>query len=285
MHVSTFFCQHLAMPELPEVETTRRGLCTVLAGRTVDAMVVRNPRLRQPVDPKLPALLNGQTLNNIERRAKYLLFNFSAGCLIVHLGMSGSLRIVPAEQLPAPHDHIDLGFGTQLLRYRDPRRFGLWQWWPAKQPIPRLLARLGIEPLDPRFDGQWLYQATRQRRTPIKPWLMNPQWIVGVGNIYACESLFRARIDPATPAQALSLACCTRLADAIVETLRQAIEQGGSTLRDFVGGDGRPGYFQQTHAVYDREGLPCPVCGSPISRTIQAQRSTFHCPQCQRHSR
>ena len=273
------------MPELPEVETTRRGLSAVLDGQRVDAMVVRNPRLRQPVDPDLPARLTGQTLQRIERRAKYLLFDFTGGRLIVHLGMSGSLRVVPAGQVPDTHDHIDLAFGAQLLRYRDPRRFGLWQWWPADQPAPALLARLGIEPLDPAFDGGWLYRATRQRRTPIKPWLMDPQWIVGVGNIYACESLFRARIHPFTPAQALGPTRCARLADAIVTTLRQAIELGGSTLRDFVGGDGRPGYFQQTHAVYDRAGLPCPVCGSPITRTTQAQRSTFHCPRCQPRSR
>jgi formamidopyrimidine-DNA glycosylase len=195
--------------------------------------------------------------------------------------MSGSLRILSPNTAPGPHDHVDIAFGDALLRYRDPRRFGLMLWAegdPAEHP---LLAVLGIEPLGPDFDGAWLYRASRGRSTPIKLFLMDSHRIVGVGNIYASESLFRARIHPATPAGNLGPRRCARLAGAIRDTLAAAIAAGGSTLRDFVGSDGRPGYFQQQYFVYGREGEACRVCATPVQKTVMGQRATFHCPRCQ----
>ena len=270
------------MPELPEVETTRRGVQPHAEGRTLTRLVVRNPRLRQPVPEALAARIEGRRLLRVSRRAKYLLLDFGSGTVIVHLGMSGSLRVVAADEAPGAHDHLDFVFGERALRLRDPRRFGLVLWQEGEAGTHPLLARLGPEPLDAGFDAGWLYRASRGLRAPIKHVLMDSARVVGVGNIYASESLFRARIHPLEPAAALGPARCARLVAAVRETLTAAIEAGGSTLRDFVGGDGRPGYFQQQYFVYGRDGDPCRVCGSTIRRIVSGQRATYFCPRCQR---
>lgn len=273
------------MPELPEVETTCRGIRPVLTGRRVTDCVVRNPRLRQPVPATLGQTLVGQVLLDVRRRAKYVLLVFAGGSLIVHLGMSGSLRVVDVGEPPAVHDHVDLVFGRQALRLRDPRRFGLMVWHAGDACSHPLLARLGPEPLDDDFDGKRLRELMGATRMPIKQALMDGHRVVGIGNIYASESLFRARIHPLAPASGLGAAHYHRLALAVRETLVAAIAAGGSTLKDFVGGDGKPGYFQQTYAVYGRDGLACRVCGATIRRVVVGQRATFWCPHCQRGGR
>lgn len=270
------------MPELPEVETTRRGVAPHIEGRSVQGVTVRNPSLRQPVRPDLRAVLLGRRLIGVLRRAKYLLLLFEHGQLIIHLGMSGSLRLAPSGEPAGKHDHVDIDFGACVLRYRDPRRFGLLHWQDGIHRGPSPLDALGIEPLDEDFDGPWLHRATRRKNTPIKQFLMDARQIVGIGNIYASESLFQARIDPRTAASRLGPRRCARLAASIRATLEAAITAGGSTLRDFTGGDGKPGYFQLSHAVYDRHGQPCPECAAPIRRIVMGQRSTFFCPRCQR---
>lgn len=270
------------MPELPEVETTRLGLVAPLTGRSLRHVCVRNPQLRWPIPHDLPARLVGRTLCGIARRGKYLLFDF--GCLtqIVHLGMSGSLRLAAADEPPAAHDHIDWLFddGT-LLRMRDPRRFGavLLTTTPAAHP---LLAHLGPEPLSDAFDAAYLHAQCRRRNSAIKPLIMNASVVVGVGNIYASESLFHAGIRPGTAARRLSAPACARLVMAIRQVLSAAIAAGGSSLRDYVASDGELGYFQLQTQVYDRAGLPCKLCGTPIRRTVQSQRASFYCPACQR---
>lgn len=270
------------MPELPEVETTRRGIQPLLAGRVVTGFRVRNPRLRIPVSPDIAGAIVGQCVRDVRRRAKYLLIDFDAGSLLVHLGMSGSLRWVDAQATAGTHDHIDLVFDAGVLRYRDPRRFGLFAWQPGLGEAHPLLVRLGPEPLSEGFDGAALYRATRTTRVPVKQALMDGQRVVGVGNIYASESLFRARINPLTPACDIGAHRYRRLADAVRETLAAAIDAGGSSLRDFVGGDGQPGYFQQQYFVYARAGEPCRVCATMVRKAIVGQRATFWCPRCQR---
>ncbi len=270
------------MPELPEVETTCRGLRPHVEGRVLSALVVRNGRLRQPVPSDLADEISGRALCAVSRRAKYLLLSFAHGTLIVHLGMSGSLRIVDAVLPPGAHDHVDLVFGAQALRLRDPRRFGLMLWQPGDVMQHPLLARLGPEPLEDAFDAGWLYKVTRGLRAPIKHELMDSRRVVGVGNIYASESLFRARIHPLEPAGALGPRHCARLVQAVRETLVAAIAAGGSTLRDFVGGDGQPGYFQQQYFVYGRDGEACRQCSTTVQRVVSAQRATYFCPRCQR---
>jgi formamidopyrimidine-DNA glycosylase len=270
------------MPELPEVEITRRGIEPHLARRTITAVVVRNRRLRWPVPRDLAARLEGREIRAVARRAKYLLLDCGGGTLIVHLGMSGSLRIVPCAESPGPYDHFDLGVGEVAVRLRDPRRFGAVLWTEADPARHRLLAHLGVEPLSGAFTGAALHAATRGRRAAIKLALMDHRIVAGVGNIYASESLFRAGIHPRTPAGRVSAARCERLATAVRATLEEAIAAGGSTLRDFVQSDGSPGYFQQRYRVYDRAGEACPTCGRPIRRVVQGQRSTFFCPGCQR---
>lgn len=269
------------MPELPEVETTRRGLLP-LVGQRVAAVTIRNGALRWPVPPQLPQWLPGLALQALQRRAKYLLARFESGALLLHLGMSGRLRLLESPEPPGKHDHVEILFDSgALLRLRDPRRFGAVLWIagdPAQHP---LLRHLGPEPLEPGFDGAALYRATRGRRAAIKPVLMDAAVVVGVGNIYASESLFRARIHPATPAAALPPELCEKLALAIQATLRDALEAGGSSLRDFFGADGNPGYFQQHTYVYGRTGQPCRVCGAAIVGIRQGQRSSFYCPRCQ----
>ncbi len=269
------------MPELPEVETTRRGIRPLVAGRLVTGLAVRNPRLRLPVPETLGEAIVGERLADVRRRAKYLLLDFPRGSVIVHLGMSGSLQVVAADAPPGPHDHVDLVFGGSALRLRDPRRFGMVVWQPGDALEHPWLAPLGPEPLGERFDGPWLHRATRGLRIPVKQALMDAHRVVGVGNIYASESLFRARIHPLTPAGEIGPRRYARLAQAVRETLEAAIAAGGSTLRDFVGGDGRPGYFQQQYFVYGRDGESCRVCGGTVRRAVCGQRATFWCPHCQ----
>jgi formamidopyrimidine-DNA glycosylase len=269
------------MPELPEVEVTRRGLEPALAGRVISGVAVREPRLRWPV-PKDVHRLAGRTVRAVERRGKYLLVDCGDGHLILHLGMSGSLRVLPSGTPAQKHDHFDLQLGDRILRLRDPRRFGAVLWSTAAIDTHPLLAHLGIEPLSRELHPARLHQLTRPHRTGIKQFLMDGRRIVGVGNIYASESLFLAGIHPRTPARKLSLERCARLSAAIKQTLRAAIRAGGSSLRDFVGADGNAGYFQQRYWAYDRTGEPCRRCGSTIRKIQQGQRSTFYCPTCQK---
>lgn len=270
------------MPELPEVETTLRGLAPRLLGRTVRHVVVRQPRLRWPVPDDLARQLAGRTLGALTRRGKYLLFDFGSATQLVHLGMSGSLRFAAEREPAAAHDHVDWIFddGT-VLRLRDPRRFGAVLLADAPTLHP-LLAHLGPEPLTPAFDAAHLYRRSRGRRTAVKQFIMDGGVVVGVGNIYASEALFRARIRPGTAAGRLSQPACARLVSAIKEVLDAAIDAGGSSLRDYVQTSGELGYFQLQTSVYDRAGLPCRTCGTAIRRGVHGQRATFYCPVCQR---
>ncbi|MGP1676376.1 MAG: bifunctional DNA-formamidopyrimidine glycosylase/DNA-(apurinic or apyrimidinic site) lyase [Burkholderiales bacterium] len=274
------------MPELPEVEITRRGIEPYLAGKIITGVRVRERRLRWPIPLNLAARVTGRRIVRVARRGKYILIDCSAkeraGWLILHLGMSGSLRIMDVGTKAQAHEHFDLLLGKKLLRLRDPRRFGAVLWQAGDIARHPLLAHLGAEPLQDRFDGKLLYAATRTREAAVKLVLMNASIVVGVGNIYANESLFHARINPRTAARRLSLARCEALAAAIKSTLNQALAAGGSSLRDFVHSDGTSGYFQQQYYVYARTGLPCRVCGSPIRALRQGQRSTFYCPACQK---
>lgn len=270
------------MPELPEVETTRQGLLPRLQGRTLKHVVVRNPHLRWPVPDELEARLAGLKLGSLARRGKYLLFDFGSVTQIVHLGMSGSLRFAASDEPAALHDHVDWLFddGT-TLRLRDPRRFGAVLLTDDAANHP-LLAHLGPEPLTPAFDAAYLHAQCQRRSVAIKQVIMDAQVVVGVGNIYASESLFHAGIRPATAARRLSRPACTRLVTAIRQVLGVAIAAGGSSLRDYVASDGELGYFQLQTRVYDREGQPCKVCNTPIRRITQGHRSSFYCPVCQR---
>lgn len=270
------------MPELPEVETVRRGLAPHLEGRCLSGVRVREGRLRWPVADDLDARLRQRRVLALERRGKYLLLRLDRGSLVCHLGMSGSLRLCGEADAPGRHDHVDLLLDDgRLLRYRDPRRFGvlLWSADPERHP---LLAHLGVEPLSPEFDGARLYTLCRGRSTRIKTLLMDARRIVGVGNIYANEALFHAGIDPRLAAGRLGRSRCAGLAEAVRDTLTRAIAAGGSTLRDFVDGHGEPGYFQQTYFVYGRAGEPCRRCGGTIRQLRQNGRSTFLCPHCQK---
>jgi formamidopyrimidine-DNA glycosylase len=271
------------MPELPEVETTLRGIAPHLNKQRVADVVIRNPKLRWPIPGNLPELLRGQTIRELRRRGKYLLVEFDHGTLILHLGMSGSLRIQPEGTTVEKHDHFDLVLAAgQLLRLRDPRRFGAVLWHAGDVAQHPLLAALGPEPLEHNFDSEYLHRVTRSRSVAIKQAIMDGHLVVGVGNIYANEALFRAGIRPQLAANKLSLPRCQRLAQNIKEVLLEAIQQGGSTLRDFVHSDGSSGYFQQSYFVYGRTGEPCRVCGTSIKQIKQGQRSTFYCPACQR---
>jgi formamidopyrimidine-DNA glycosylase len=269
------------MPELPEVEVTRRGIAPYVAGRVIERAVARDRRLRWPVPACFEALA-GHAVRTVRRRGKYLLFECDGGHLIVHLGMSGSLRLLPADAPPGKHDHVDLVFGDRVLRLRDPRRFGAVLWTESPPEMHPLLVHLGIEPLSRALSATRLYDLSRGHRAAIKHLLMDGRRIVGIGNIYACESLFLARIDPRTPAGRLSRERCERLVVAIKQTLRKAIRAGGSSLRDFVRSDGEPGHFQLRSWVYGRAGLPCRRCGATLRRIVQGQRATFYCPRCQR---
>ncbi len=268
------------MPELPEVETTRRGIAPHLRGRRVSGAVVRQPQLRWPV-PDLARLLTGQRVHAIERRAKYLLIRFGNGTLIIHLGMSGSLRVLPAGSPPRLHDHVDLLFGPRCLRLHDPRRFGAILWTEGDPLDHPRLRDLGPEPLSDAFDGSYLYRIARQRRVAIKSLLMDGRVVVGVGNIYATEALFHAGIHPLRASHRVSRARLERLAAEIKRVLRYAIRRGGTTLRDFLNESGEPGYFAQELAVYGRAGEPCRACGTRIRSRLIGQRASAYCPHCQ----
>jgi formamidopyrimidine-DNA glycosylase len=269
------------MPELPEVEVTRRGIAPHLLGRTITAVRVREPRMRWPVPASL-ARLARRRVRAVTRRGKYLLLDCGGGHLILHLGMSGSLRLVDAGTPPGKHDHVDIAVAGRVLRLRDPRRFGAVLWTESPPEAHPLLAHLGIEPLSRALSARRLHAITRGRRAAIKQVLMDGRLVAGIGNIYATESLFLAGISPRRRAGSLSLERCAALARAIKATLRAAIRAGGSTLRDFVASDGRPGYFQARTWAYDRAGEPCRRCGTPIRRLVQGQRASFYCPRCQK---
>lgn len=271
------------MPELPEVETTRRGIEPHVCGQRVCDVIVRQARLRWPVPRHLRRTLSGQMIRAVGRRAKYLLLNTDAGTAILHLGMSGSLRVIDAEVPPQPHDHVDIVLGQRTaLRLRDPRRFGavLWQ---AKDPLAHpLLQGLGPEPLSDGLDGVYLYRRSRGRRVAVKDFIMNSRIVAGVGNIYASEALFVAGIHPRRAAGRIGSARYQRLTEGIKQVLQEAIACGGTTLRDFLRADGKPGYFRNQLRVYERAKQPCIVCGAPIRLAVQGQRATYYCPQCQR---
>ncbi|MBY0485202.1 bifunctional DNA-formamidopyrimidine glycosylase/DNA-(apurinic or apyrimidinic site) lyase [Nitrosomonas sp.] len=275
------------MPELPEVETTRRGIAPHLLGRSIANVIIRNPSLRWPIPGNLPELLAGLTIQAVTRRAKYLLLDCGVGTLILHLGMSGSLRILPYRlmqsiELPQKHDHFDLILSDQtVLRLRDPRRFGAVLWHTGDILQHPLLMNLGPEPLTADFNAQQLFEKTRECRASIKQMLMNSHVVVGIGNIYANEALFLAGINPKIAAGRIGMARYEKLVQAVKQILQLAIEAGGSSLRDFVNSDGNPGYFQQQYWVYGRGGERCKICDHEIKQIRQSQRSSFYCPRCQ----
>ena len=270
------------MPELPEVETTRRDIAAAVVGRRIAAVTVYDRRLRWPVPLELQAALTGLRVRALTRRSKYLLFAFDSGTMIVHFGMTGSLRLHAEAPARRAHDHIDWRLDNgATLRYHDPRRFGAVLWTTNSPQEHPLLRELGPEPLEPAFDDARLWREARGRRVPVKALLMDNHAVVGVGNIYANEALYRAGIRPSTPAHKLSRARMAKLAAAVRAVLGEAIEHGGSTLRDYVNGRGEPGRFQLTYFVYGRDGEPCRVCATPIRSRYIGQRNTFYCPVCQ----
>lgn len=271
------------MPELPEVETTLRGLTPHLSGQRIADVVIRTSHLRWAIPKQLPIILRGQTIHTLHRRAKYLLIECDSGTLILHLGMSGSLRVLPVGTPAGHHEHFDLVLESgRLMRLRDPRRFGAVLWHAGDPALHPLLAKLGLEPLEQDFDGEHLYFATRTRNAAIKLVIMDHHLVVGVGNIYANEALFSAAIRPQLAASKLSKPRCARLVQTIRETLTEAIALGGSSLQDFVNSEGEAGYFQQHYQVYGRAGKPCHVCGTAIKQIRQGQRSSFYCRACQK---
>ena len=277
------------MPELPEVEVTRLGIAPHLEGRKVSAVNIIDGRLRWPVPVALSKTLPGQKVHAIERRGKYLLLEMDTGYLLIHLGMTGTLRVLPSSEVLKTHDRVTLEFGKLSLRLHDPRKFGAVLWHPkSKGPIENftLLQKLGVEPFSSEFSGELgaeiLYQTSRKRSVAVKQFLLAGQAVVGVGNIYCSESLFEAGIHPAKAAGKLTRPQCSRLAKAVRLILKKAIDAGGSSLKDFVNSDGDPGHFMVQTKVYDRKGLPCKACKTPISQIVQGQRSTYFCPQCQK---
>lgn len=280
------------MPELPEVETTRRGIAPHIQGRKVLSLIVRQPSLRWPIPADLPSRLAGKTLLDLDRRGKYLLLGFGSdtggsdpggsGTALIHLGMSGSLRIAQPDEPAGVHDHFDLVFKECVLRYRDPRRFGCLLWTDQAVQEHPLLSHLGPEPLSDSFDASYLFQRSRKRRLPVKQFLMDSKIVVGVGNIYANEALFLTGVKPIRKAGTLTRKECERLVENIKQVLQRAIVQGGTTLRDFIGGDGQPGYFAQELLVYGRGGLACPTCERALKEVRMNNRSTVYCVSCQR---
>jgi formamidopyrimidine-DNA glycosylase len=270
------------MPELPEVETVRCGIAPHLIGQTVVRVVIRQPRLRWPVPEDLAVQLPGQTFQRVERRAKYLLLRADAGTVILHLGMTGRVRILPVAAPLQKHDHADLVLANgQCLRFNDSRRFGALLWTTEEPERHPLLATLGPEPLAEAFSGTDLHRRAQGRTLAVKPFIMDHHVVVGVGNIYASEALFAAGIHPLRPAGRVTRDEYERLATAIREILSEAIRQGGTTLRDFFGGTGEPGYFRQALCVYDRRAQPCIACGEPIQHCRVGQRATYYCTHCQ----
>lgn len=269
------------MPELPEVETTRRGIEPFLVNNTIQKLTIHNPNLRWPVPAAIHSV-EGRLVLAVDRRGKYLLIRFETGTAILHLGMSGSLRIAAKDEPLRKHDHVEWFLKSgEILRFHDPRRFGCLLWQTINEPEHKLLASLGPEPLGNAFNEEYLFAATRKRNIAIKLLIMNSSVVVGVGNIYASESLFKAGIRPGKAAKRISRAECTKLCESIKTILEKSIKQGGTTLRDFVNSDGNPGYFKQSLNVYDREEKPCRSCKTPIKQKIMGQRSTFYCPTCQ----
>jgi len=270
------------MPELPEVETTCRGIAPHIEGKRIAQVVVRDHRLRWPIPEALPRLLKNRTLLEVSRRGKYIILRFSHGHALVHLGMSGNLRIVEIDTPPAKHDHIDLVFGRScILRLCDPRRFGAFLWTDEAVSEHKLIAHLGPEPLSDDFTDEVLFKASRKRKVAVKSFVMDSKVVVGVGNIYANEALFMAGIRPTKAAGSLSRAACISLSEHIRTVLAKAIEQGGTTLKDFVGGDGKPGYFKQELKVYGRGGEPCVNCAKPLKEIQLGARATVYCTACQ----
>ena len=276
------------MPELPEVETSRRGIEPHVKNRRIEQVVIREHRLRWPIPENLPALASGRKVNAVSRRGKYILLELDRGSILIHLGMSGSLRICKPGTPPEKHDHIDIRVSTpagrqvKILRLRDPRRFGCVLWIEGETEQHRLLKALGPEPLSEDFSADYLWRQSRGRSSAVKSFIMNSHIVVGVGNIYACEALFRARISPKRRAGNISLQRYHRLVDEIRATLSEAIDQGGTTLRDFTAESGQPGYFKQKLLVYGRTGESCVICAQPVKQITQQGRSTFYCPHCQR---
>jgi formamidopyrimidine-DNA glycosylase len=270
------------MPELPEVETTRRGLLPLI-GNVVKSVTIRHPTLRWPIPQHLPQTLANQTLRGLTRRAKYILCEYDSGVLLLHLGMSGRVQLLDTNYPPEKHDHFDIEFADgQVLRLRDPRRFGAVLWIDNKDNHHVLLNSLGPEPLEDGFHAKYLHAALSNKTLAIKNAIMDGHVVVGVGNIYASESLFRARIHPETSANKLTLKQCEKLVAEIKSTLNDALSAGGSSLRDFFGVDGNIGYFQQEYFVYGRTNEPCKVCENPIKCIRLGQRSTFYCEKCQK---
>ncbi len=269
------------MPELPEVETTRRGIEPFVTGHTVETVIIRNKQLRWPIPSTLKNKLTEHTFTSISRRAKYLLLQNDLGYLIIHLGMSGSLRILPIGTPVRKHDHVDLVFSDHLLRFHDPRRFGAMLWTQTDPQQHKLLKSLGPEPLDNNFTAEYLYQFSHLRKVSIKEFIMNSHVVVGVGNIYANEALFISRINPRRAAGKISLARYRLLVEAIKQVLAEAIKSGGTTLRDFTRENGNPGYFKQKLLVYGRAKLPCVICSQPLRAIKQGQRTTTYCTHCQ----
>lgn len=271
------------MPELPEVETTRRGILPHLEGKRVKAVTVRNSSLRWPIPTDLAQQIQNKTLRTIHRRGKYLLLEFANGHVIWHLGMSGSLRIIKADEPPMVHDHVDIAFGGNLaLRYTDPRRFGAVLWTNEAILEHKLLNHLGPEPLTDAFNSAYLFDKSRKRSQSVKTWIMDSKVVVGVGNIYANEALFNSAIHPLKAAGKLSQKQCDIFCSEIKSVLAKAIEQGGTTLKDFVGGDGKPGYFAQELNVYGRGGEACKKCRKPLTEKKLGQRTTVYCTHCQK---
>ena len=270
------------MPELPEVETTRRGIAPHLSGQRVQSVLLRRDALRWPIPPEITTVLPGARIDAVRRRAKYLLLDVDAGSALLHLGMSGSLRVLADAGAPGLHDHVDVVLGNgKLLRFNDPRRFGCLLWQPRGSVHP-LLEGLGPEPLEDAFDGEHLFAASRGRRAPVKAFLMDQSVVVGVGNIYAAEALHAAGIHPARAAGRIALPRYRALAQAVKRILAYAIERGGTTLRDFTAPDGAPGYFEQELLVYGREGEACRACGTRLRGARLGQRASVYCPRCQR---
>ena len=274
------------MPELPEVETTRKGIDAVATGRVLQRLVVHDSRMRWPIPAGLPEWVKEQKVNACRRRGKYLLLEFDRGTQLIHLGMSGSLRSVQTGEILRKHDHVEWHFEHLTLRLHDPRRFGAVLWHPAEDgPVERhpLLQKLGIEPFDPCFNAEHLRKGFAGRQMAVKQALLAGDVVVGAGNIYASECLFRAKIHPATPAARLSYERCERLVVALRGTLKDALESGGSTLRDYVNATGEAGaYFTLHAAVYEQDGKPCKTCSRLITRIVQGQRATYYCPACQK---
>ena len=276
-------CWITEMPELPEVETTRRGIEPHLRGQKIKKLIVRQPSLRWPVPVQLGSWIEHIAIRQLSRRGKYLLLGTDNGTLIIHLGMSGSLSVIKDQTPPGQHDHIDLLLENgSRLRFRDPRRFGAWLWTDGPPETHPLLQRMGPEPFSHAFNARYLHRLSRGRKLAIKSLLMDSHAVAGVGNIYANEALFLAGIHPARPAGRISQQRYEKLVDTLKRVLNAAIDQGGTTLRDFTGAEGKPGYFQQSLSVYGQQGKPCRSCTTPIRETRIAQRSTFYCPRCQR---